>query len=119
MGRRKTNPDFLTGVPEMVILQLVSQRPMHGYAIVQAIKVRSEQKLQFGEGSIYPILHRLETDKILKTRRVTVSGRERVVYAITAKGTKRLAESRSLWNQVVGAVDAVFADETDESTSVA
>lgn len=119
MGQRKTNPDFLTGVPEMVVLQLLSRKPMHGYAVVQAIKLRSQQTLQFGEGSIYPILHRLESEKILKTHRVTVNGRERVVYSITAKGKKRLQESHSLWKQVAGAVDAIFTDDTDDSTAMA
>lgn len=117
MSRRKTNPDFVTGVPEMLILQLLSRQSLHGYAVVQAIKVRSRQQFQFGEGSIYPVLHRLETDKMLRTKRVTVKGRERVVYSITARGKKRLAETRSLWEQVVGAVNDVFADESNESSA--
>ncbi|MEM9643728.1 MAG: helix-turn-helix transcriptional regulator [Planctomycetota bacterium] len=98
----------MTGIPEMLVLRLLSRQPMHGYAVVQAIKRRSEEKLQFGEGSIYPILHRLEGDKMLKTSRTMVNGRERVVYSITASGKKRLSEYHSLWEQVVIAVDAVF-----------
>ena len=119
MGRRKTNPDFLTGVPEMLILKLLSQQTLHGYAVVQAIKVRSGRQLQFGEGSIYPILHRLESDGMLETQREKVKGRERVVYSITPKGLTRLSESRSLWNQVVESVNTVLGSESDERKAVA
>ncbi len=119
MGRRKTNPDFVTGVPEMLVLRLLSQRAMHGYAVVQAIKIQSEQQFQFGEGSIYPILHRLESDGMLRTKSVTVNGRQRVVYSITAKGKKRLVESHSVWQQVVGAVNAIFEEDGDESQVLA
>lgn len=110
MGRRKTNPDFLTGIPEMLVLRLLSDRPMHGYAVVQAIKLRSGDTFQFGEGSIYPVLHRLESDGMLRTKRETVSGRERVIYHVTAAGRKRLGESHSTWRSIVGAVNEFFAD---------
>lgn len=120
MGNRKTNPDFLTGVPELLILRLIARKPMHGYAIVQAIKSASEGVLKFGESSIYPVLHRLEAEGVLKTERVQVGARERVVYSITAKGNKRLHESRSLWNQIANAVDLVLeGGESRERKSVA
>ncbi len=119
VGQRKTNPDFLTGVPEMLVLRLLSQRSMHGYAVVQAIKIQSQQQFQFGEGSIYPILHRLESNAMLKTKTITVKGRQRVVYSITAKGKKRLAESHSLWQQVVGAVNTIFEADDDDAKAMA
>ena len=86
MARRKTNPDFLTGVPELLLLQLLSRQPMHGYAVVQAITKATAGELTFGEGSIYPILHRLESESKLTTRRIEHNGRERVVYRTTKKG---------------------------------
>ena len=45
---------------ELLILQLLERRPLHGYDLVQAIHDASGQKLEFGEGCIYPVLHRLE-----------------------------------------------------------
>ena len=119
MSRRKTNPDFLTGVPELVVLRLISQRPMHGYAVVQAIKLHSGGTLNFGEGSIYPVLHRLESDGILKTKHESVGRRQRVIYSITPKGRKRLSESRSLWEQVVGSVDSILNGGEDDSRAMA
>jgi len=119
MGRRKTNPDFLTGIPEMLVLQLLSGRAMHGYAVVQAIKLRSGQQLQFGESSIYPVLHRLESDGMLETQRETVRGRERVVYQVTPKGLERLKESRSTWESIVGAVGSFLKEDGDGQKAVA
>jgi PadR family transcriptional regulator, regulatory protein PadR len=104
----KTNPDFLNGVPELLILKLLGSRPMHGYDLVEAIKQSSGSQLEFGEGCIYPILHRLEAQSYLTSRRESVGGRSRIVYRVTKKGEKRLAESCQTWKQVVAGVTAVL-----------
>ena len=59
MRMKHPNPDFLNGVPELLILKLLSRRPMYGYQLVQAIRQATNGTLQFGEGRVYPILHRL------------------------------------------------------------
>jgi PadR family transcriptional regulator PadR len=105
---RKTNPDFLNGVPELLILRLLDQRPMHGYDLVQAIRDASGMKLDFGEGCIYPVLHRLEEQKILSSERKLVGGRNRIVYRVTKHGQKRLAQSLATWKEVVAAVNTVL-----------
>ncbi len=108
MNARKTNPDFMTGIPELLVLRLISRQPMNGYAVVQGIKLATNGELVFGEGSVYPILHRLESQGKLKTDTIEVNGRQRVVYSITAAGSRRFAESHSQWKRVVNAVDSVF-----------
>jgi PadR family transcriptional regulator PadR len=108
MTIKKTNPDFLNGVPELLILKLLGQRPMHGYDLVEAIKQSSGSQLEFGEGCIYPILHRLEAQTYLSSRRESVGGRSRIIYRVTKKGEKRLAESWQTWKQVVTGVTAVL-----------
>lgn len=108
MTMKKTNPDFLNGVPELLILKLLAHAPLHGYDLVQAIKVSSGMKLEFGEGCVYPILHRLEAQKYLSSRKELVGGRSRIVYRLTKQGHRRLAESSSAWKQVVEGVAAVL-----------
>src|SRR3954468_18749696 len=105
---KQTNPDFLNGVPELVVLELLSRRPMYGYELVRAIERSSGEVLEFGEGCIYPILHRLEKDGHLASRRETVGGRSRVVYRLTASGRKRLQVRVAAWRSIVGAVDQVL-----------
>src|SRR4051794_7447101 len=99
MNRRRPNPPFLNGVPELLLLHLLARRPMHGYELVQAIRASTDQAFQFGEGCIYPILHRLEAEQLLSARRETVAGRSRVVYQVTDKGRQQLAESVTCWEQ--------------------
>jgi PadR family transcriptional regulator PadR len=74
MALRKSNPPFLNGVPELLLLELLARRPMYGYQLVQAIKLATDGHLEFGEGCIYPILHRLESQGVLKSARENVAG---------------------------------------------
>ena len=110
---KNSNPDFLNGVPELLVLQLLARRPMYGYQLVRAIEQSSGQVLEFGEGCIYPVLHRLESDELLSSRRETVSGRSRVVYRLTAAGRKRLAGSTASWRSIAAAINQILLGETD------
>lgn len=106
--KRTTNPDFLNGVPELVVLELLARRPMYGYELVQAIQAESGGALAFGEGCIYPLLHKLEASGDLASRRMEVGGRTRVVYRVTPKGTKQFAEAAAKWSAVVEAVGTIL-----------
>jgi PadR family transcriptional regulator PadR len=102
---KPTNPDFLNGVPELVLLQSLARRTMYGYELVRTIERASDNKLAFGEGCIYPILHRLESNGHLASRRENVGGRSRVVYRLTPSGRKRLAGQLANWRAIVEAVN--------------
>jgi PadR family transcriptional regulator, regulatory protein PadR len=114
MNKRRTNPPFLNGVPELLILHQLSHKEMHGYELVQAIRANTDQAFEFGEGCIYPILHRLEADQMLSARHVSVAGRSRVVYHVTDKGRKQFAESVTCWERVVKAVSQVLRGGADD-----
>lgn len=119
MTSKRTNPDFLNGVPELLMLSLLARRPMYGYELVQAIRQSTGGTLEFGEGCVYPILHRLEADGLLGGKRETVGGRSRVVYRVTARGTKRLAGSTAGWLKVVEAVEQVLRGGEDAQPALA
>jgi PadR family transcriptional regulator PadR len=114
MTRRRTNPEYLNGVPELLILRLLDQQPTYGYELVQRIVHATGERLEFGEGCIYPLLHRLESDNALSAKRETVGGRSRVVYRVTAKGRKRLRSSVARWTRVVEAVGMVLQGSDHE-----
>jgi PadR family transcriptional regulator, regulatory protein PadR len=105
---KRSNPDFLNGVPEMTILKLLESRPMYGYELVQAIRLRSDNRLNFGEGCIYPLLHRMENEGLLISRKETVAGRERIIYRPTRTGKKRLQETVQAWHEAVQGVQALL-----------
>lgn len=109
----RSNPDFLNGVPELLLLKLLARRPMYGYELVRAIETATSQRLEFGEGCVYPVLHRLEQQGALASRRESVGGRTRLVYRVTSVGQKKLAESTSAWQRVVAAVNQVLEGDPD------
>lgn len=105
---RKSNPSFLNGIPELLVLQLLERREMYGYEVVKAIQVASREAFSFGEGSIYPVLHELEDRKLVKSRRAQVDGRTRLYYALTPAGRKHLNALSAEWSKVSEGVAAVL-----------
>ena len=69
----KTKKTFLNGLPELLLLQVLSREEMYGYQLIAEIRARSGEVFNFSEGSIYPILHRLVTEKHIVTRREIVN----------------------------------------------
>ena len=108
---RKSNPNFLNGVPEMLVLELLSRQEMYGYELVRAILEKTQEKLTFGEGCIYPLLHWLEETKLVNSRRQEVEGRSRNYYQMTPKGRKRLEELEDEWKEVVAGVSLVLGGQ--------
>ena len=105
---KKTNPSFLNGVPEMLILRLLSRREMYGYEIVRTIQSDTNEIFSFGEGCIYPYLHYLEKEKLVSSTRKEVEGRSRNYYLITARGKERLKELAGEWNRVASGISLVM-----------
>src|SRR6266700_4797369 len=105
---RKTNPSFLNGVPELLVLKLLSRREMYGYEIVKAIQAQTNEVLTFGEGCIYPYLHYLEKEKLVTSTRKEVAGRSRNYYRLTRRGGQRLAELSGEWQRVAAGISLVM-----------
>jgi PadR family transcriptional regulator PadR len=108
MAARETNPSFMNGVPELLILRLLQQDEMYGYEIVQAIRSRTDTVISVGEGVVYPVLHGLERDGALASRRRTVKGRSRIYYSVTAVGSHRLADLSKTWSNMAAAIQRML-----------
>ena len=104
----KTNPAFMSGVPELLVLRLLSRQEMYGYELVKTIRIVSEDAFNLAEGVVYPLLHSLEARKLVSAREKSVGGRNRVYYAVTDKGRKRLATLREEWQRVSGGIANVL-----------
>jgi PadR family transcriptional regulator PadR len=104
----RTNPNFVNGIPELVVLRLLSQQEMYGYEIVKAIQSRTRDSFSFGEGCIYPLLHHLEQARAVSSRRKDVEGRSRYYYRLTSRGAKRLEDLSREWKQVAAGVALVM-----------
>ena len=108
MVARETNPNFMNGVPELLILRLLQQEEMYGYEIVQAIRSRTDAVIAVGEGVVYPVLHGLERDGALRSRRKTVNRRSRIYYSVTPAGSHRLADLSEAWASLAGAIQKML-----------
>ena len=94
----------MNGVPELLILHLLQQGEMYGYEIVQAIRDQTGAVIAVGEGVVYPVLHSLERDGALKTRRKSVNGRSRIYYSVTPSGARRFTELSRVWTNLAGTI---------------
>ena len=108
MAGRESNPSFMNGVPELLILRLLEQEEMYGYEIVQAIRSRTDAVIAIGEGVVYPVLHGLEQDGALKSRRKTVRSRSRIYYSVTPAGSHRLADLSEAWTNLAAAIQKML-----------
>src|ERR1700679_3922066 len=102
--------DLFRGALEMMILQSVHRQPMHGYALVQHIRQRSNDLLQEEEVSLYTALQRMLRAKLL-TAKWTMSPTNRRVrtYQITAAGTKHLKREMSSFEQMLKGIYLVLS----------
>lgn len=108
MAPRESNPNFMNGVPELLVLTLLEKQEMYGYEIVQAIRSRSDAVIAVGEGVVYPVLHALEEDGALKARSKTVNGRSRIYYRVTPRGSRRLANLTQTWASLADAIEKML-----------
>lgn len=103
-------PKKETGSAAMLVLALLKGGEMYGYQIIEELARRSENVFQFKEGTLYPVLHGLEKDRLLSVREAEApNGRMRRYYAITEKGLRVLEEKEREWTAFSRAVSAILA----------
>src|SRR5687767_3986661 len=97
------------GTLDMLILQILSLGPAHGYGIAQRLQQVSREAVQVNQGSLYPALHRLEQKGWLKSEwRESETGREAKFYSMTRAGEKQLAIEKQSWSRLTAAVRLIF-----------
>jgi len=100
--------DLLLSSIEPLLLYLISQQPLYGYQIMKEIETRSRGYFKFKEGTLYPVLHRLERAGLVRGQwRTLPSGRQRKYYYITEKGRATLSERATQWQKFLTALDLV------------
>ena len=100
---------MLKGHLDMIVLAALSGGPAHGYAVIEEIKRRSAGAFDLPEGTVYPVLHRLEESGLLSSRWVTAdSGRRRRVYELTRRGKGALTDQREVWGRFADAIGGLL-----------
>src|ERR1700739_90620 len=103
MAGKKTN--LIQGTLDLLILKTIAPEPIHGYGIAQRILLTSREILQVQQGSLYPVLHRLQRKGLLKSEwKESGSGPMAKYYSLTALGRKSLEQEKEQWQRYAGAV---------------
>jgi PadR family transcriptional regulator, regulatory protein PadR len=103
------NKERLKGNLDLLLLSVLSAGPAHGYAIISALRDRSEGMFDLPEGTIYPALHRLEDAGLLISSWAETDGRRRRVYGLTDRGAAALAVEQTEWRRFASGIHAVLA----------
>ena len=94
---------------DMLILQILSLEPAHGYGIAQRLEQISRSVVQVNQGSLYPALHRLEQKGWLESGwKQSETGRDAKFYSLTPSGRRQLKIEKDSWARLTGAVRLVF-----------
>ena len=101
-------PAAVHGHLDGLLLAVLEDGPLHGYAIIEALQARSSGALDLPTGTVYPALRRLERAALLSGSWSTVGGRKRRTYTLTRAGRHALAVQRTEWSQFTAAVEAVL-----------
>lgn len=103
---------FVGGSTILLILSLLEKTDRYGYEIIKELELRSEKAFQMKEGSMYPVLHKLENNGYVKSYMMKgESGKERKYYHLTPKGKKQLVEEKQKWKEFSVAVNKVIGGE--------
>ena len=93
-----------------MVLSILSGGESYGYEILQQVVTLSRGQVEWSDGMLYPVLHRLEREGLITARWETAdSGRRRKYYRLTSRGKKRLQQDRSSWLAVHGTLTQVWA----------
>jgi PadR family transcriptional regulator, regulatory protein PadR len=99
--------EHVRGHLDLLLLSVLAEGPAHGYAIISALRERSGGAFDLPEGTVYPALHRLEREGLLRSEWAEDAARRRRRYAITAAGSRALAAKREEWRSFSRGVQAV------------
>jgi len=101
----------LHGHLDALLLSVLEGGPLHGYAVIEALKARSGGSLNLPTGTVYPALRRLERAGFVDSTWSTVNGRERRTYELTGSGRGALAGERASWTEFSSTVGRFLGAE--------
>ena len=104
----KFSKELVSGSTPTLILAVIEKEDMYGYQIAKELEKRSENAFSLKEGTMYPLLHSLEKEKLVEAYWNNTEGRKRKYYHITKKGRKLLADRKVEFEEFAGSVKKVL-----------
>lgn len=104
------NKDLIAASSTPMVLAILAEDDSYGYAILQRVRELSDGRMEWTDGMLYPVLHRLERLGYVKARwQVAETGRRRKYYQITTDGLAQLAEERRQWLAVDATLRGIWS----------
>ncbi len=104
------NKELRKGVNPSLILALLKQEPLYGYALIERLMLKTGGALEWKEGTLYPLLHQLEGKGWIQSEWQVFDGRRRKVYSITEKGTRELVKQQEEWTMFQSAIGSILEE---------
>jgi len=102
-------PELIKGTVLPIVLKLLDERPMYGYEIIKIVNERTDNAFEWKEGTLYPWLHRLEADGLVRGEwQVAPSGRRRKYYILTRRGRTAMVSKVEEWQALSTAVNVLL-----------
>lgn len=109
------NTELLKGTLSTIILRLLTEHPkLYGYEITQLVKERSGEKILIKEGSLYPALHKLELDGLVKSEEVFIGKRVRRYYKLTTPGKKAATAYMNELHDFLKTIEQLLLPNSDQ-----
>jgi PadR family transcriptional regulator PadR len=99
---------MLKGHLDLLLLAACQSGPLHGYALIERLRLGSDGQFDLPEGTIYPALHRLEQAGLLTSRWSDEGPRRRRLYEITARGRTTLEVGRQTWRSFESGMNTIL-----------
>ncbi|NQX44128.1 helix-turn-helix transcriptional regulator [Paenibacillus tritici] len=106
----KVSKEMLKGSTGTLILTLLLDKPLYGYELIKELEQRSQGVFSLKEGTLYPILHAMESERWVEAYWMEVDGRKRKYYRLLEEGKHKLQEKKAEWKLFKGAVDTVLGE---------
>jgi len=98
--------EALKGHLDLLLLAILAEAPAHGYAVIESLRSRSAGTFDLPEGTVYPALHRLESQGLLHSNWSEDTSRRKRIYQLTPQGRKALAKRQEEWKTFSKAINA-------------
>lgn len=113
----KIDKGLIGGSTNLLLLSLLQEKDYYGYEIIKELELRSDNTFEFKEGTLYPVLHKLENNGFVKSYIAKGdNGKDRKYYRITNQGKKQFDDEKKKWevfshsvNRVIGGQSHAFA----------
>lgn len=109
MIKSRFSTELMRSSADLVVLTLLREKPMYGYEILVSLSDRGNGQFQFKQGTLYPLLYRLEREGWIKAKWETPpSSKKRKIYSLTREGESVQADRSSEWSRFTEAVNAIL-----------